>query len=132
MAATPIFPGDTVIASANSASLSIGNHPFGPVAVPTAWSVIVAAYDITSHLTGNTSAVSLTSDISLDGGVTWHPFIACARDKGYAPTTEAGVPPGWAYIRAPLPQPGNANRQLRGVLTITNAALKTAAQVEGQ
>jgi hypothetical protein len=132
MAATPIFAGDTVLVSSPSVNLSVGDHPFGPSAVPTAWSVVVAAYDITSHGAGNTSAVSLMSDISLDGGATWQPFVGFARDKGYAPTTEPGVPLGWAYVRIALPQPGNPNRQVRGVLTIANAPLKTAAQIEGQ
>jgi hypothetical protein len=132
MAATAIFPGNTVFVSAPSVSVAVGSHTFGPVPVPSSLTSVVVAFDITNHGAGNTSAVSAAAEISFDGGANWQPFFSFARDKGYAPVTEVGVPPGWAYMLVKLPEVGNANRQVRGTLTVANAPLTTAVQVEGQ
>lgn len=133
MAGQTIFAGNSVLVSAPSVTVPVGVHPFGPVTLPSALGQVVVAFDITSHGDGSAASVAVAVELSLDGGATWQPFFSFERDKGYAPIAEPGIPTGWAYMRVPkLPQPGNPNRQVRGTLTISNAPLTTAVQVEGQ
>lgn len=115
------------------ATLVPGVHSFGPFSISQDISSAALSFDRTAW-TDLALRVDVLIDISLDGGLTWasetpnratDPFpIACTLvggplfDKNGLPLTSGVLGSG------ELPQPGNANRSIRGTVT-NNLALTT-------
>jgi hypothetical protein len=109
----------TIVISPPSTPFTAGVHPFGPISVP------VGAFAAEAHLAAGillsaTLVLSAGFELSQDSGVTW---LSC----GSAGLTSNGTIPvnpkthlpmtDW-WVRVQLDNPANANRQVRGSVTI--------------
>jgi hypothetical protein len=55
-----------------------------PTAIGSTVNQIALQWDISQHLSGNSVAMTMTADISFDGGNTWmNGFLGAGRDQGY-------------------------------------------------
>jgi len=87
--------------------------------------------DITNHGVGVLTVLSMTADLSLDGGLTWNqpgsaPFpISWGRAGGAAPNPGSNN----AFVTVPLPSPGSTTRQLRASITADAPLVTSAAAV---
>jgi hypothetical protein len=71
------------------------------------------------------SRISWTIDISYDSGATWTPLVAGSAPGGAAIDPSTGLPYVYSEIGAPLPQPENPNRRMRGSFTVSGASVTT-------
>lgn len=115
------------------AMLVPGVHSFGPLSIPQDISSAALSFDRTAW-TDPALRVDVLIDISLDGGLTWasetpnratDPFpIRCTLVGGSLLDKSGLALTSGVLGSGALPQPGNANRSIRGTVT-NNLALTT-------
>ena len=128
--ATLAFTPITVLPMATRAA---GTYSFGSVAVPTGVIGAGVSMDIT-QATDPLPGITVIVEGSLDGGATWQSVGSYTRAAGPKGTDKNGVTntvvaagfTGGAFWSAA----SNANRQLRGVATLTVNALRSALIVQ--
>ena len=113
---------------------AIGSRTLGPVTIPTGVSSASLALSGTS-MTNAALSLSLTLDLSLDGGVTWastapshatDPFPVKVADMRGGQLDRSGAARATYYISVwGIPDPNNVNRQVRALVTISGTSLTT-------
>ena len=88
-------------------------------------STITLQWDVSQHLAGNTAVMSMSSDLSLDGGLTWSPLLSAGRDQGYDLISGKTT----ASVSMSMPGIGNSLRMVRASLIVTGSSVVTSGQV---
>lgn len=123
MAAITVLPNGTY---------AIGTRNLGPASVPQNLTLAKLALDGAS-MTNPALHVELTLDFSLDGGTTWASTTPSRATDPYplgitldgGALDKSGNPRAEYFVNAPLPDPTNPNRRIRGVVTIAGTPLTT-------
>jgi len=112
----------------------VGSRTLGPAAIPTGVTSASLALDGTA-MTNAALSLSLTLDLSLDGGVTWastspsqatDPFPVNVPDMRGGQLDRTGAARATYYISVwGIPAPTNPNRQVRAQVTISGVSLTT-------
>lgn len=114
----------------------LGSRTLGPVAIPVEAKQFSLALDAAT-MRDVAGQVRILLDLSLDGGATWatdsrgpatDPFPVEMTLVGGA-VDRLGLPLTSYSVSCPLPQPGNATRQVRATLVASGIALSTTATV---
>ena len=117
-----------------------GTTNYGPATLTPDVSVLTITLDRTNW-TDPTITVEIRGEISLDGGATWSPqpsgqavwpwgaFPIDFTAAGGVITGPGGVVVNTSELTVSIPDVGNANRQLRGSMTITGGNLRTSISV---
>src|SRR6267143_5580704 len=105
-------------------SLPIGATAFGPVTPPPDLSNIQVAIDRT-FLTSVTLAITLALEMSLDGGITFVPWIGMNTNGGTTISPKTGLLVATDLLRGELPVPTGANTRIRGSVVSNEVAVTT-------
>lgn len=121
-------------------TLPAGTRAFGPAALVQNVSSVEMVLD-RSTWTDSALTITLSLDLSLDGGVTWastspgiatNPFpVACEAVGGTLLDKNGQVSTQTILRVANIPQPGSATRQIRGTLSNSRAFTTSGTLVTG-
>lgn len=118
----------TVLATLPRKVYAAGTRNMPSFALPAAATRLQLSFDRNSWPDTGGDVISATFDYSFDGGQTWPlsqgPFTAAGGDLVFR-----GVPVTKTFWKFDAPDPGNANRRIRGTVT-TTVALDTAVTFE--
>jgi hypothetical protein len=108
----------TIVIAPPGTPLTAGAHQFGPVSVPAG--VFMAEVQVDAAiLLSATLVVSAGFEFSQDSGATWLPGGSHElKSTGTVPLGKGGLPLTSWWGRAPLANPANPNRRVRGFVTI--------------
>lgn len=107
-----------------SAILPTGRREVGPFAIQAGEGQFTLVLDSTQHLNSGVTVVLEVWD-SVDSGTTWRFRVGGARSGG-AHTGEDGLPITDFTMQAVIPEPENANRQVKVVIDVRQGSLVTA------
>jgi len=110
-----------------------GDRQIASTAVPTNLAFVTVYVDVTDIAVagGENSGVRVLLEFSLDGGANWGlPFVGELR--GGQPGGPGGPPspPFISSIGIQIPDPLNANRRVRGTITVFGGPFRMSAEAE--
>lgn len=114
-AAQAVTPIETTVLS--ESSYSVGEYTFTAVNVPTGYTVGYVKISRASWAAG--SRIDWNIQLSQDGGSTWAVIAAGGAPGGVSIDPHTGLPRPYSLISAPLAQPENSNRKIRGTVTVS-------------
>jgi hypothetical protein len=104
---------DTTLFS--EASYAVGVYPFSAIAIPTEYTQASLKVARSAWL-NPLSKLKFTMEISFDNGVSWPQSFSATAQGGVALVN--GLPAPFSFIGAPLPQPENPDREIRGSIEV--------------
>ncbi len=120
----------TVLLAVASRDYPAGTQPIPSTAIPAGLSSVRLTLTRESWPDTGGDVISMLIDLSLDGGATWTPGFLGFTAPGGVLFDRLGNVRATSSAFRDLPEPANANRRVRGTVTLLSP-LRTAVTIEG-